>query len=133
MDNSFKRGIFFVEITKEFKKFAKKVKMIRLKNRNYLWETIYLNYDFRNKKKIEAFILEKLSSSFIHLNNDIHPSNPQMPKLYLILKGKEPNKLCKISEKELKVKICGIYPIVDVQIYQKFEKSLRTLDNYILA
>lgn len=131
IDNSFKRGIFLVEISKRFEKFVKQVKTIRLTNRKYLWETIYLNLEFRNKKDIEELIIKKLKSSLKYLNYDIHPSNPQMPVLYLILKGIEPSKLCKINEKNLRKKICENFPIVDIKIYQKFRKSLKTLDNYI--
>ena len=133
VDNSFKRGIFLVEVSKKFEKFEKKVIIIRLINRKYLWKTIYLNYEFKNKKNIEAFIIDKLYPSLRYLNFDIHPSNPQMPILYLILKGVKPSKLCKINEKDLRKKICENFPIVDVKIYQKFRKSLKTLDNYILV
>ncbi|MBA7609932.1 hypothetical protein ES703_17132 [subsurface metagenome] len=56
-----------------------------------------------------------------------------MSILYLILKGREPSKSCKIKEKDLRSKICNKFPIVDVKIYQKFVTSLKTLDNYILA
>ncbi|UCD01423.1 MAG: DNA repair exonuclease [Promethearchaeota archaeon] len=133
VDNSFKRGVFLVEILKKFEKFEKKVSIIRLINRKYLWETIYLNNEFRNKKDIEIFILNRLSSSLKYLNFDIHPSNPQMPILYLILKGKEPSRSCRINEKDLKRKICYNLPLVDVKIYQKFRKPLKTLDSYILA
>ncbi len=133
VDNSFKRGIFLVEISKKFEKFEKKVITIRLVNRKYLWETIYLYDEFRNKEDIEGFIINKLYSSLKYLNYDIHPSDPQMPILYLILKGIKPSKLCKINEKDLRKKICNNFPIVDVKIYQKFRKSLKTLDNYILV
>jgi DNA repair exonuclease SbcCD nuclease subunit len=133
MDNSFKRGVFLVEVSKNSEEFVKKVKKIHLINRKYLWETIYLDYNFKNKKNIETYIIDKLSSSLKYLNCDIHPTDPQMPLLYLILRGREPSKSCKINEKDLRRKICGIYPILDAIIYQKFEKSLNTLDNYILA
>ncbi|MFX1258814.1 MAG: exonuclease SbcCD subunit D [Promethearchaeota archaeon] len=131
IDNSFKRGVFLVEISKNFEKFTKKVKKIRLINRKYLWETINFNFEIRNKNDIEAHIIEKLSSSIKYLNYDIHPSNPQMPILYLILKGKEPSKSFKINEKDLRKKVCNNFPVIDIKIYQKFESSLRTLDNYI--
>ncbi len=133
IDNSFKRGIFLVEISKKLGNFAKKVKSIRLSNRKYLWETIFLNNEFRNRKDVEEYIISKLYSSLKYLNNNINPSNPRMPILYLILKGKEPSKTCKIKEKDLKTKIYENFPVLDVKIYQKFEKLLRTLDNYVLA
>ena len=133
MDNSFKRGIFLVDISKRDEDFVKRVKMIRLTNRKYIWETIYLNCSMKSKKEVETFVIEKLKSSLKYLNYDLHPSIPNMPILYLILKGIEPDNSCKISEKDLKTKICEIFPVVDVRIYQKFVQSLKTLDNYILA
>ncbi|MFX1601585.1 MAG: exonuclease SbcCD subunit D [Promethearchaeota archaeon] len=133
IDNSFNRGVFLVEISKKSGKFVKEVKKIRLINRKYLWKTIKFSIEMRSKNDIEAYIMEKLSSSIKYLNFDIHPSNPQMPILYLILKGREPSKSCKMNEKDLRKKICNTFPIVDVRIYQKFESSLRTLDNYILS
>ncbi|MFX1502035.1 MAG: exonuclease SbcCD subunit D, partial [Promethearchaeota archaeon] len=116
MDNSFKRGVFLVEVSNDFEKFVKKIKIIHLINRKYLWETIHLDYNFKNKKNIEAYIIDKLSSSLKYLNCNTDPSNPQIPLLYLILKGKEPSKSCKINEKELRRKICETYPILDANI-----------------
>ncbi|MFX1548806.1 MAG: hypothetical protein ACFFB9_00500, partial [Promethearchaeota archaeon] len=127
------RGIFLVEISKKLEKFEKKVKIIQLVNRKSLWETIYINFEMRNKQEIETFILDKLKSSLKYLNYNFHPSNHQMPVLYLILKGHEPSKSCRVNEKDLRKKICDTLPIVDVKVYQKYVKSLRTLDNYILA
>ena len=98
-----------------------------------MWETIYLNYEVRNKKELEEFIINKLKTSLKYLNYKIHPFNPQMPILYLILKGIEPSKLCKINEKDLRKKICDFFPVVDIKIFQKFKSPLKTLDNYILA
>jgi len=85
------------------------------------------------KQDFEKLIIDKLKSSLKHLNSNLHPSNPQMPILYLILKGTEPVKSCKINEKDLRIKICNILPVIDVRIYQKFVRSLKTLDNYILV
>ncbi|MFW9901354.1 MAG: hypothetical protein ACFFDY_08700, partial [Candidatus Thorarchaeota archaeon] len=133
VDNSFKRGIFLVEISKISGKFVKRVKVLHLMNRKFVWETIKLNVEIRNKKKFEEYIINKLNSSLKFLNHEIKPSNFQMPILYLILKGKEPSKSCKINEKELRRKISETFPIVDVQIYRKFQIPLRTLDNYILT
>jgi len=133
VDNSFKRGVFLVEISKIYEKFAKKVKVLHLTNRKYVWEAIKVNLEIRNKKNFEEFIIDKLRSSLKYLNHDINPSNPQMPILYLILKGKEPSKSCKINEKDLRRKICDSFPIIDVQIYKKFTIPRRTLDNYILT
>jgi len=133
MDNSFKRGVFLIEISKKLQEFVKKVKIFRLINRKYIWETIQLNFEYRNKNDLENYLINKLNSSLKYLNRNINPSNPQMPVLLLLLKGKEPPKLCKINEKELRRKICNLLPVVDVRIYKKFEMILKTLDNYILA
>ncbi|MFX0022118.1 MAG: exonuclease SbcCD subunit D [Candidatus Hermodarchaeota archaeon] len=132
MDNSFKRGVFLVEITKSLEKFEKKIKILQLLNRQYIWKSIYLNFEIKNKHDIEKYILKKLESSLKDLNHKYHPSSPQMPILYLILKGIKPSKSCKIKEKELRIKICDIFPVVDVKIYQKYSISLKTIDNYIV-
>lgn len=133
MDNSFKRGVFLVEISNKSDKFVKKVEMIRLVNRKYIWETISLNIRIRNNNEIETFLIKKLKFSLKYLDHDIHPSTPNMPILYLMLKGLEPSNSCKINEKGLRKKICDIFPIVDVKIYKKYMKSHKTLDKYILA
>ena len=133
VDNSFKRGIFLVEISKVSDKFVKKVKILHLMNRKYLWETIKLNTEITNKKKFEDYVINKLNSSLKYLNHELEPSDLQMPILYLILKGIEPSKSCKINDKDLRRKISESFPIVDVQIYKKFQVPLRTLDNYILT
>jgi len=131
IDNSFKRGVFLVEISKKVEKFIKQIKIIRLINRKYIWETLHLKFEIRNKKDIEIIIIEKLKSFLRYLDNNIHPTNPQVPILYLLLKGIKPS--CKINEKDLRKKICNTFPVIDVRVYQKFRKSLKTLDNFILA
>jgi len=113
--------------------FVKKVKVLHLMNRKYLWETIKLNIEIKSKKEFEDYIIKKLNSSLKYLNHEIEPSNLQMPILYLILKGKRPSKSCKINEKDLRKKISENFPILDVQIYKRFQIKLRTLDNYILT
>ncbi|MFW9873733.1 MAG: exonuclease SbcCD subunit D [Candidatus Thorarchaeota archaeon] len=130
IDNSFKRGIFLVEISKKNEIFVKKVKVIRLINRKYIWKTLFLNFEIRNKSDVELIIIDKLKSLLRHLDSNIHPANPCVPILYLLLKGIKP--ICKINEKELRKKICDIFPVIDVRIYQKFRNSLKTLDNYLL-
>lgn len=119
-----------MEILKKSEGFAKKVKIIRLINRKYIWETIHLNFEIRNKKDIELIIIDKLKSLLINLDGTIHPTNPRMPILYLLLKGIKPS--CKINEKDLRKNICDTFPIIDVKVYQKFRKSLKTLDKYLL-
>ncbi len=133
VDFSYKRGIFLVEVTKKSEKFTKLVKILHLINRRYIWETIKVDFEIRAKKDLEDYIIKRLHSYLKYLNHDIDPSNPHMPILYLILKGMEPSKSCKFNEKELRGKICNIFPIVDVKIYKKYKTPLKTLDNFILA
>ncbi|MFX1407110.1 MAG: exonuclease SbcCD subunit D [Promethearchaeota archaeon] len=132
IDNSYNRGIFLVEIVKKDKVFLKKVKIIRLNNRKYIWKTIHLKHQISTRIDFEKFITNKLFHSLAYLNRQKDPSNPEMPLLYLILKGKKPSSSFKLNEKDLRKKICEILPVVDIKIYQKFADSLRTLDNYLL-
>ncbi|MFX0088121.1 MAG: exonuclease SbcCD subunit D [Candidatus Hodarchaeota archaeon] len=131
MDNSFKRGIFLVKVSKKFETFTKQVKIIRLNNRRYIWKTIHLNFEVRKKEDLELIIIDKLYSTLKNIDDEIHPSNPQMPILYLVVKGIKPS--FKVKEKDLKEKICDHLPILDIRLYQKFSESIRTLDQYILV
>lgn len=129
IDTSFKRGVFLVEIIGK-EKYTKKVQMIRLNNRNHLWETIVCK-SYRNKFDFYKYILQKLKQSLKALNPNIEPSNSMMPVLYLILKGLKPSKSCNIKEKELSKLIIDEIPIVDVKIYRKFTNSSKSLDKYL--
>ena len=131
MDNSFKRGVFLVEISEKLGVFTKQVKIFRLNNRRYIWKTVRLNFEVRKKDNLELIIIDKLRKLLGNIDDKIPPSNPRMPLLYLIVKGIKP--LCKIKEKDLREKICENLPILDVRVYQKFSESLKTLDQYILA
>jgi DNA repair exonuclease SbcCD nuclease subunit len=133
IDNSFKRGIFLVRIFRKSEILEKKVKILRLKNRKYVWETINFKYKLRNKKEVEMYIIQKLKSSLKYQNYNLHISFPNMPMLYLILTGIKPIKSYKINEKELRKKICNNFPVIDVKIYQKFLIPTKTLDHYIIA
>ncbi|MFX0041561.1 MAG: exonuclease SbcCD subunit D [Candidatus Hodarchaeota archaeon] len=129
MDSSFKRGVFLVEIIGE-QKYIKKVQMIRLNNRNFLWETIMCK-NYRNNYDFYKYIIQKLKQSLNTLNPNIEPSNSMMPVLYLILKGLKPSKLCNIKERELSKLIINEIPVVDVRIYQKFTNSSKSLDKFL--
>ena len=131
IDNSFKRGVFFVEISRKNGMFAKQVKIHRLNNRRYVWKTVKLNFEVRKRDDLELIIIDRLCRLLGNINDKIPPSNPRMPLLYLIVKGIKP--LCKINEKGLREKICESLPVLDVRVYQKFNESLKTLDQYILA
>ena len=131
MDNSFKRGVFLVEISEKLGVFTKQVKIFRLNNRRYIWKTVHLNFEVKKKDDLELIIIDKLRKLLGNIDDKIPPSNPRMPLLYLIVKGIKP--LCKIKEKDLREKICENLPILDVRVYQKFSESLKTLDQYIIA
>jgi len=104
--------------------------MIRLNNRNYLWETIICK-SYRNKFDFYKYIIQKLKQSLKTLIPNIEPSNSMMPVLFLILKGLKPSKSCNIKEKELSSLILDEIPLVDVKIYRKFTNSSKSLDKYL--
>ncbi|MFW9941028.1 MAG: exonuclease SbcCD subunit D [Candidatus Thorarchaeota archaeon] len=129
IDNSFKRGVFLVEVLKKVDNFIKKVKVIHLINRNYIWKTICLSFEIRNKKDFEFVIIKKLKSLLNNLDGKIRPTDHRMPILNLVLKGIKPS--CKINERDLRKKLCNIFPIIDLRVYHKFRIPIKTLDNYI--
>jgi len=130
-DFSFTRGIFLVSITKN-DTYTKCVKKIRLTNRTYRWETLYIKREFRNKESLYNYIIQKLKNSFDPFNNSESELRCiQIPVLFLVLKGMKPHHRCKINKKELTQKICENLPVVDVRIYQKFSDFLKTLDPFI--
>lgn len=131
IDSTFTRGIFLVEVKKKGIQFIKKVRSIRLINRKHLWKTIRFKNWLMKKEDLYEFIIKTLKASLGYLNFNIKPSNPKMPILYLILKGKKPSKFCKIYEKELREIICKNLPVVDVKIYMKFDNPIKTLDGFI--
>lgn len=129
IDSSYKRGIFLVEVLGECP-FTKRVHSIRLNNRKHIWDIVYFPKQLKNKDEVNNFILKKLKSSLNHLKTDLEPANPQMPILYLILKGLKPLRSSKIDTKALTRLICENFPVVDVRIYQKFTESIKTIDKY---
>ncbi|MFX0029100.1 MAG: exonuclease SbcCD subunit D [Candidatus Hermodarchaeota archaeon] len=131
MDHSFKRGVFLVEVSNEIENFTKHVKILHLNNRRYVWKTIHLNFEVRKQDDLELIIIDKLGALLRNQDEEIHPSNPLMPILYLVVKGVKPS--FKVREKDLREKIFNNLPILDVKLYQKFNESLKTLDKYILS
>lgn len=129
IDSSYKRGIFLVEVFGEGP-FTKRIHTIRLNNRKHIWDIVYFPKQLKNKDEVNNFILKKLKSSINHLKTDLKPTNPQMPILYLILKGLKPLRSSKIDVKALTRLICENFPVVDVKIYQKFRESIKTIDKY---
>ena len=130
MDNSFGRGIFLVTVNNTTS-FKKTIKIIRLNNRSYQWRTINFPKHVKNKEELFKHVFRELREQLISLNQELDPSDNEMPVLYLRLKGKEPAKSLKIKEKELKEFICQKFPVVDARIYQKFDDSITTIDQYI--
>lgn len=129
IDSSYKRGVFLVEVLGG-DPFTKHIHSIRLNNRKHIWDIVYFPKQLKNKDEVKNFILKKLKSSINHLKTDLKPANPQMPILYLILKGLKPLRSSKIDIKALTRLICENFPVVDVRIYQKFTESIKTIDKY---
>jgi len=130
IDSTFKRGVFLVEVyTDEI--FTKEVQIIRLKNRCHQWEVIFFPKQIRNRKDFYNFIFHKLRPVFKYLEPNIKTSNVKIPTLYLVLKGKKPRNSFKVNEKELRIRICENFPVVDVKIYQKFTNGIIRLDKYV--
>ncbi|MFX1390348.1 MAG: exonuclease SbcCD subunit D [Promethearchaeota archaeon] len=133
IDNSFNRGIFLVKISKNLENLEKKVENLRLNNRKYIWEVINFKYEMRDKNEMENYIVKKLTYSLKDLNYDLDPSSSQIPILNLMLKGFKPLKPIRVHEKDLRNKICDIFPVIDIRVYQKFMSPSKTLDNYIIT
>jgi len=130
IDNSFGRGIFLVNVNYATK-FKKTVKTIRLNNRKYQWRTVHFPKQVNHKDDLFKHVFQELKAQLNTLNQELPPSDNEMPMLYLRLKGKEPAKSLKIKEKELREFICQKFLVVDARIYQKFDDSITTMDKYI--
>ena len=83
-----------------------------------------------DKAKLYEDLLERLESSLHYLRNEKLPSNYRKPILFLVLKGIKPTKSCRIVEKELTNRIVQDIPVIDVQIYQKFNEPLISIEKY---
>ncbi len=129
IDFSYKRGIFLVNVLKR-NKYIKHVNPIRLRNRKSMWRTIYFNTQFNDKEKMNNFIIQKLKNLLKNLRDDLEPSDPKVPLLFLLLKGIEPAKSCKIDEKYLSKILTETLPLIGVRIYQKFKNPLKTIDKF---
>jgi DNA repair exonuclease SbcCD nuclease subunit len=130
IDNSFGRGVFLVNID-HATNFKKTIKVIRLNNRKYQWRTVHFPKQVKHKEELFRHVFRELKEQLSALNQELQPSDNEMPVLYLRLKGKEPAKSLKIKEKELRDFICHEFPVVDARIYQKFDDSITTIDRYI--
>ncbi|MHA1931295.1 MAG: metallophosphoesterase family protein [Promethearchaeota archaeon] len=130
IDSTFKRGIFFVEVFTD-DVFTKDVRIIRLNNRCHQWESIFFPKPIKSKQHFYKFIFHKLESVFKYREANIKISNMRLPALYLVLKGRKPMNSFKISEKELRNRICDKFAVVDVKIYQKFTNQITRLDKYL--
>ena len=129
LDSSYKRGIFLVEVLGEGP-FTKRIHSVRLNNRKHIWDILHFPKQFKNKEEVNNYIVKKLKLSLTDLKANLRPDNPQMPNLYLILKGLKPLRSSKIDIKALTNLICENFPVVDVKIYQKFSEINKKIDNY---
>lgn len=124
VDNSFKRGIFLVEIQKDHSVIATS---ISLDNRNYVSETITLKKSINNWNFFRDIIINRLK----HCLYCLEPSDNKIPVLYLTLKGVKPLKTCKVDLAQLKREILTSVPVIDVQIYQKYSEPAILLENFL--
>lgn len=129
VDSSYKRGIFLVEVLGEGP-FTKRIHSVRLNNRKHIWDNVTFPKQFKNKDEVNDYIVKILKSSLTDLKANLTPANPQMPNLYLILKGLKPLRSSKIDIKALTNLICENFDVVDVKIYQKFSEKNKKIDNY---
>ncbi len=130
-DFSFIRGIFLVSITKN-DTYTKCVKKIRLANRTYRWETLYLKREFRSKENLYNYVILKLKNIFDPISNsELSLGSMQIPVLFLVLKGMKPYQRTNINTKELTDLLIKNLPVVDARIYQKFSNILKTIDTFI--
>ncbi len=131
IDNSFKRGVFLVEVERIEDDYEKKVTTVRLQNRSYIWSTIRLTTYFKNREEIYSNIIkalkERLRLTPIHSNQ----TNLREPVLYLKLCGKQPSNQSKINKKSLIQKIVDNFPVVDCRIYEKYDNRSVSIVNYI--
>ncbi len=124
VDHSFKRGIFLVEIENDYSVNAVSIK---LKNRDFLFETIILEKPIKKWVIFKNFILKQLKEKFANSNLKIL----NFPALYLTLKGIKPPKTCAIDLNKLKNEILNNFSLIDVKIYQKYSSPEILLHNFL--
>ncbi|MFW9947471.1 MAG: exonuclease SbcCD subunit D, partial [Candidatus Odinarchaeota archaeon] len=130
VDTQFKRGVFIVKLTGK-KHFEKKVFSLRLINRKYIWKTIFFPYSFKSKEDIKNYITKKLKVKMNRSADELDLSNPEVPMLYLVLKGWKPLLKYKLNEKDLKTEILQSLHVVDVKIFQKFSDPIKNLNEFL--
>jgi len=123
-DNSFKRGVFLVEIQEDHSVNATS---ICLDNRNHVSEILVLKKSINNWDSFKNFVITRLQREFNHLES----MNDKLPVLYLTLKGIKPPKTCKINLNQLKGEILATLPFIDVHISQKYTKPAIVLQNFL--
>ncbi|MFX1268647.1 MAG: exonuclease SbcCD subunit D [Promethearchaeota archaeon] len=130
VDSKFKRGVFIVKITGK-KHYEKKVYSLKLINRKHLWKTIFLPFSFKSKEDIKNYITNKLKVEMSRSDDELDLSNPEIPMLYLVLKGWKPLLKYKLNERDLKAEILKSLNVVDVKIYQKFSDPIKKLNEFL--
>jgi DNA repair exonuclease SbcCD nuclease subunit len=131
VDSLFNRGVFFVEVFKDANGFSKRVKSIKLINREILWKTICLPFQFKEKNKFFEYLLSQLSLYLKDFRNELKPTNYQLPLLYLKIIGIKPVKTCKITKKEIRKLICGSFSILDARIYFEYNRASKSIVQYL--
>jgi len=114
IDTIFKRGVFLVEVKKNETIFEMSMNSIHLRNRKFIWETIYLPVQFKTKTRFLNYVLKKLSIQLKDLKYNLEHKNYKMPVLYLKVIGIKSEKSYKIKKKELKNLIHEKFPVLDL-------------------
>ncbi|TFF87454.1 MAG: hypothetical protein EU550_03215 [Promethearchaeota archaeon] len=131
VDFRFKRGIFLVGFQKRTEGgYNKDIKIINLHNRIHKNEMIYINKFFDKRKELCDFIITQLKkriSSYQYWNID----NAMNPVLILTLRGIKPSNRCIKNNCYLNRAIYDALPVIDVKIYHKYNKIMKSLENYL--
>jgi DNA repair exonuclease SbcCD nuclease subunit len=135
-EHRFKRGVFLVKVDQKSGngRFQKKVELIQLQNRFVRRETIRFPQEFHTHSEILQFVQSELRQRPWKNNLPLSdPLNPNIPILYVTLKGKKPALSEKTLLKQLRREILDLFPVIDVKIYLKFGYQAKTLESFLFT
>jgi DNA repair exonuclease SbcCD nuclease subunit len=131
VDSLFNRGVFLVEVFKNFNEISKRVKSIKLLNRKILWKEICLPFQFKEKNKFFEYLLSQLTQYLKDLRKEQLPTIYQLPLLYLKIIGLKPVKTCKITKKDIRKLICNNFSILDARVYFEYNRASKSIVKYL--
>jgi DNA repair exonuclease SbcCD nuclease subunit len=129
IEHSYKRGIFLVDVIKN-EGFSVNVKSIKLRNRSIMWKSIKISHSFENYTGLSQYLNKKLIENLGNYKVNRHFSDLSKPILYLKLSGKIPFKNQKLNRRKLANLLKENLPVIDLRIYPKFTRNIRTLDDF---